>query len=105
MGCLGCLGFLPELIFEAILEGYFTLMQWIIPQKWIGKHFRTALKIIVGIFTVLLFAVMLLGVFALISADDDIKRFGRYMVFIPLAISTVQILFGIILRTISKRKK
>lgn len=105
MGCLGCLGFLPELIFEAILEGYFTLMQWIIPQKWIGKHFRTALKIIVGIITFFLFLIMLLGILALISDDAYTKSVGRYMVFVPLAISTVQILFGIILRIISKRKK
>ena len=104
MGCLGCLGFLPELIFDSILEGYFALMQWIVPQKWIGKHFQTALKIIVGIITFFLFLIMLLGIFALISDDAYTKSVGRYMVFIPLAISVVQILFGIILRIITRRK-
>ena len=105
MGCLGCLGFLPELIFDSILEGCFALMQWIVPQKWIGKRFQTALKIIVGIFTVLLLVIMFFGFLALISEDADTKILGRYMVYIPLAISVVQILFGIILRIISKRKK
>lgn len=46
---------------------------------------------------------MLLGVFALISDDAYTKSVGRYMVFIPLAISVVQILFGIILRIITRK--
>lgn len=103
MGCLGCFGFLIDLIFDSVLEGYFTLMQWIIPQKQIGKKFRTALKIIVGIFTVLLLFIMLVGFWALISEDAATKRVGRYMVYIPLAVSVVQILFGIILRIISRK--
>lgn len=101
---MGCLGFLLELIFDSVLEGYFALMQWIVPQKWIGKHFRTALKIIVGIFTCLLFIIMFLGFFALISDDADTKIWGRYMVYIPLAISVVQILFGVVLRIITRKK-
>lgn len=101
---MGCLEFLIEFIFESIVEGYFALMQWIIPKKWIGEHFHTALKIIVGIITFFLFLSMLLGIFALISDDACTKSVGRYMVFIPIAISVVQIILGIILRIISKRK-
>ena len=101
---MGCLGFLIDFIFESIVDGYFALMQWIIPKRWIGKHFQTALKIIVGIITFFLFLIMLLGIFALISDDAYTKSVGRYMVFIPLAISVVQILFGIILRIITRKK-
>lgn len=101
---MGCLGFLPELIFESVLDGYFTLMQWIVPQKQIGKHFRIVLKIIVGIITALLLFAMLLGVFAMFSADEYIRYIGRCMVFIPLAVSVVQIVFGIILRIIARKK-
>ena len=63
MGCLGCLGFLLEFIFESIVEGYFALMQGIVPKRWIGQHFQTTLKVIVGIFTGLLLVVMVLGFF------------------------------------------
>ena len=48
---------------------------------------------------------MLLGVFALISDDIYVKQIGRYMFFVPLIISAVQIFFGIIVRIVSKRKK
>lgn len=101
---MGCLGFLPELIFETVLDGYITLMQWIVPQKQIGKRFRIILKIIVGIITALLLITMLLGIFAMISADEYIRHIRRRMVLIPLVISLVQIIIGIILRTIERKR-
>lgn len=91
---MGRLGFLLEFIFESIVEGYFALMQWIVPKRWIGQHFQTALKVIIGIFTGLLLVVMFLGFFALISEDADAKNLGRNMVYISLAISFVQISSG-----------
>lgn len=97
---MGLIGFLFEFIFDSIIEGYFALMQWIIPQKWLSKNFQTVLKIIVYIFTALLFITMFFGIFALISDDEYTKAIGRYMVFIPLAISLVQIVFGIIMRVV-----
>ncbi len=88
--------FLIELIGDAIIDAWFALMQWIIPEKMPGKHTRIILKIIVGLFTGILFLSVVLGVFAIISDDADTKQMGRYMVFIPLAISAVQIVVGII---------
>lgn len=80
-------------------------MEWIIPEKYISRTFRTVLKVIVWIFSGLLFSIMFLGFFAIISPDPDTHLFGKYMVFIPLGISAIQILFGIIVRILSKKKK
>ncbi len=79
-------------------------MQWIVPEKTFSKGFRTALKIFVGIFTVILFLSMFLGIFALVSDDKDTNRLGKFMVFIPLGISAVQIILGIIVHYITKKK-
>ena len=102
---MGCLGFWLELVFDSILEGYIALMQWIVPQKRINKHFQVVLKIIVGIFTAFLLITMFFGIFAIISRDEDTRYLGHYMVFIPLAISFVQIAIGIIFRTITRKKQ
>ena len=95
---------LLELIFEAIIDGCFYSMQRIIPEKWLGKNFRIILKILVGIFSVILFISIFLGLFALISDDSDTKEIGRYLVFIPLAISGFQIFLGIIVHIITNKK-
>ena len=83
MGCLF------EFIFDVFIDGWFDLMLLIGPEKWSSKRLQIFLKIIVVIITCLLFIVMFLGVFALISDDEYTKTIGRYMVYIPLAISLV----------------
>ena len=88
---VGCILFPFELIFEGIIEGWFYLMQWFVPERVLRKGFRTALKIIVGIFT-------------LLSDDEYTNYMGKFMVFIPLGISVAQIILGIIVRCITKKK-
>ena len=102
---MGCLFFPLELLGNAIIEGWFFLMEWIIPERYLSRTIRTVLRILVWVFSVFLLLVMLLGVFAIISDDTYTKQIGRYMLFIPLGISAVQIIFGIIVRIVSKRKK
>lgn len=94
-----------ELLVDGIIEGWFSLMEWIIPERFITRTLRIVLKIFVWIFSSLLLFVILLGAFAIISNDPDTKQLGRYMVFIPLGISAIQIFLGIIVRIISKKKK
>lgn len=96
--------FLIELIGDAIIDAWFAFMQWIVPEKALGKHTRIILKIIAGLFSCVLFLSLATGVFAIISDDPDTKQLGRYMVFIPLGISAVQIVLGIIVRTIEKKR-
>lgn len=102
---MGCLLFPLEFLVDCIIEGWFYLMEWIIPEKYISRTFRIVLKVIVWIFSSLLYAIMFIGIFAIISPDPDTRLLGKYMVFIPLGISAVQIALGIIVRIITKKKK
>ena len=102
---MGCLFFPLELLVEAIIEGWFFLMERIIPERYLSRTLRTVLRIFVWVFSAFLLFVMLLGVFAITSNDIYVKQIGKYMFFIPLGISAVQIFFGIIVCIVSKRKK
>lgn len=96
--------FVFELIIDFILDSWFDLMELIVPAKSIGKRARIILKTIVCIFTLLLFITLIFGIFAIFSDDPYTCLIGKYMVFIPLCISAVQILLGIIVRVIEKKK-
>lgn len=101
---MGCLLFPFELLFDGAIEGWLYLMQWIVPEKGLSRGLCIGLKILVGIFTIVLLISMILGIFALISEDEYVNYIGKFMVFIPLGISVVQIVFGIIFRFVSKKK-
>lgn len=97
------MGFFIELIGDLIIDGWFELMQFIIPNKMASRKLRLFLKITVYIFSIILFASILLGVFAIISYDEYARKIGMYMIFIPLGISIIQILIGIIIKLMHKR--
>jgi len=102
---MGCLLFPLELLVDFIIDGWFFLMEWIIPERYLSRTFRTVLRILVWVFSALLLFVMLLGVSAIVFGDIYVKQIGKYMLFIPLGISAVQISLGIIVRIVSKKKK
>ncbi len=102
---MGCLLFPLELLVDGIIEGWLYLMEWIVPERYLSRTLRVVLKVFVWIFSALLLFIMLLGFFALISSDSDTHLLGKYMIFVPLGISAVQILIGIIVRIVSKKKK
>jgi len=105
--------FLLELIVDGIVEVWFSFMQLIVPNKAFGKVTRIVLKILTWIFSCLLLFVMLLGVLlgiiTMISDDVDTHSISsfvwNYMVFLPLGISAVQIIFGFIVCLIERRKE
>ncbi len=98
------MGLLFELLGDAIIDGWFFLMEWIIPEKYFSKTFQIVLKIFVGVFSALLFIIMVCGVFAIISSDPYTHQIGKYMLFIPLGVSAVQIVLGIVVRITTKKK-
>ena len=93
-----------ELIGDAIIDMWFAVMQWIIPEKALTKYVRSILKVIIGVFSCLLFISMVLGLFAIVSDNVYTSEIGKYMVFVPLCISVIQISLGIVVRIISKKK-
>ncbi len=101
---MGCLFFPLELLADGIIECWFYLMEWIIPDRYLTRTVRIVLKVFVWIFSGLLFVIMFLGIFAIISPDPDTHLLGKYMILIPLGISAIQIFLGVIVRIISKKK-
>lgn len=97
--------FLFEWIVDLIMDCWFSLMQWIVPNRALGKTARIILKVLVGVFSCILLFLMIIGIFALISDDPYVKQIGRYLVFVPLGVSVVQILLGILVRWAAKNKK
>ncbi len=111
MGCLFKLLFFPftllfdviELIFEEILEGWFTLMCWIVPERHLGKKTRIALKIIIGILSFALFLIFIIGVLGAALTEATVMDLWK-LIFIPLGISILQIFVGLIVRVIARKK-
>lgn len=107
MGCFGCLFeilFLPfEFIAEFIINGYVSLMQQIIPERHTGKLARSLLKAIVAIFSAVLFSVFLIGILIAAFTEATVMNLWK-LIFIPLGISLVQIILGIILRIVTRKK-
>ena len=100
--------FFIDLLFQMIIEGWLALMQWIVPGK-INKKMRIVLKVIVLIFSMILLFFILLGVLALlislVSGDMVVRKLSLYLIFIPLGISLIQIIFGVVMRAVNKKKQ
>ena len=96
---------LLELIGDMLVDMWFVVMQWIVPEKILGKRIRSILKFIIGVFSCIMLITMVLGLFAVISDDAYTKHIGKYMIFISLGISVIQIVLGIIVRTTARKKK
>ena len=101
---MGCLTFFSELIFDGIIDSWFGLMRWIVPEKLQNEKARSVIKLVIDIFAALLMICVFIGLFAVISDDDYTRRIGKYMIFIPLGISAVQILIGIIVRIAGRNR-
>lgn len=104
MGCLLKIIFLPfELIFQLIIEGWFLSMQWIVPERFSGAVTRMILRIIIGIFSVVLMVIFLIGIFGAAFTEATVLDMWK-LIFIPIGISLAQIILGAIVRAISRNK-
>ncbi len=101
---MGCLFFVLEVFVDTILDGWIELMGWIVPQYGSNKICRTAMKIIVWIFSGVLFIFMFLGGIALLFGDEDTRWLGKYSFFIPLGISVIQISIGLVVRLVRRKR-
>lgn len=103
MGCL------LELFFEIFVEGifeligycYIKLMTLIIPDKTITDRTKKRIKNVVTTVAAVLGIILVIGLVFLIQDDPFIKNIGKYMTYIPLAIIALQVVLGIIMKTIS----
>ncbi len=97
--------FLLELIFDDIVEWLFSIILWMVPEKTFGKCTRIILKVIVSVFNGILFLMLFLGFFAIISEDADTHLLGRYLFFVPLGIFALEIVLGIVVHLREKSKE
>lgn len=97
--------FLLELIFDDMVEWLFSIILWMVPEKTFGKCTRTILTVIVCVFNGILFLVLFLGFFAVISKDADTHLLGKYMCFVPLGIFALEIVLGIVVHLREKNKE
>ncbi len=97
------MGLILDLILALIWDVWVALMQAIVPEKMANRTFRFFFKGIIFLFTFVCATSMFFGVIAMINPDEFIHKLGLYLFFIPLGISILQILIGLIVR--SKTKK
>lgn len=98
-----------ELIFELVGEGvvfiYLKLMCLIVPQKKNDPCARENAEHTVKTFSVILMAIIAVGLIFIISGDSTFHTVGLFMTYIPLAVISVQIIAGICLKIAKLLKK
>jgi hypothetical protein len=98
MGCLFELLVLPiEYLLELIIDGWFSLMQWIIPEKYINKGIKIVLRVVVWIVSFALLVTLIIGLLAALLTEATVFDLWK-LIFIPLAIALVQIMLGVVVR-------
>lgn len=103
MGCL--IELLGEFFIELILSGYMYVMTLIVPEKMKLKKYRDWVKAVVGLFAIVLFFAFIAGVIMLSEEDPAFETAGIYLVSISGGLILLQILAGILVRTLSGKKK
>ncbi len=101
---MGCLSFLIDFIVLSIVEFWFRLMQLLIPERMQSKNLRKIIKVLVFIFSCILFVLMIIALVGMIFGDDYTRMVSKKMFFILLGTSAVQIGLGLIVRNINKKE-
>lgn len=105
MGCLAEILLLPlELLVDWIFESWFSLMQWIIPEKRFSKKTENILKVIVFVFSMVLLVTFIIGMLAAALTEATVLELWK-LTLLPLGISLVQIILGVIVRIVKRRKE
>ena len=106
MGCL--FEFLFELIFEIVFDGifyaYYWLMSLIVPSKTVSKKTERRIKTAVKVFCVFSMIFMFIGLMLMLASDGDklLVLIGKLMLYIPLGITVLQVVLGIIAKIVTR---
>ncbi len=98
---------LLEFFFEIIVEGVGSLWMYLmclVLPKGLSKRARAVLRGCVAVLCVVIFLSMLIGVILMCSEGALTQTVGRYLFFIPLAITLLQILLGIVVKLLQNRR-
>lgn len=99
------IAFFADIFFDGICEGWFWLMQWIVPTDLENKVFRRVLKILIGIFSIVVLLILLAGAVYMTSNDSHTVKIGTYMFVGALFVSIMQISAGILFRNKNKKNR
>lgn len=102
MGCF--FEFLADIFLETVGYAYIELMSLIVPKHKLSHKADRTLRTVVSAFTLVLFFAIITGIGFMFSTNQDLKNVGYYLIFIPLGITVVQVVAGIIIRIKSKKK-
>lgn len=109
MECIAELFF--EIFFEAAVEGIFYLYLWLmslaIPEKSLSEKTKNKAKKIIKVYCAILILVIIAGLILIACSDGPgfVETLGRYLTFIPLALTGAQIMLGIVFRIIAAVRK
>lgn len=106
MGCL--FEFLFEFIFEIVFDGifyaYYWLMSLIVPSKTVSKKTERRIKTAVKVFCAFSMIFMFIGLMLMLASDGDklLVLIGKLMLYIPLGITVLQVVLGIIAKIVTR---
>jgi len=86
---------LVEVVFEAIAEGFMMLSEAFMPQKTLSAKARKVLSVVFGLIALVLFFLLLLGIFLLIETRGE-SSFGWLFVILGGAYLFMAIVLKII---------
>lgn len=100
---MGCLLLPFELIFDLIIEGWLSLMLWILPKKTFSIGLYIVLNILVAVYSAILLVMFVIGILAAVTTEATVFDLWK-LIFLPLGLSVTQIVFGIVVRCIVKKR-
>lgn len=101
---MGCLFGFPSFIIDCLDFIYEELMLMILPNKKISPIVHAILELTITAFSGLCIVSFFLGLIMQINDDSFTRYIGRYLIFIPLGLSVLQIVLGVVVKIRSKRK-
>ncbi len=93
-----------EFVLEIFVEGYVAVTMALLPKKRFGPKAYMAIKIVCVTVSVICVMGLIIGVIGMTSTDIQDKIIGRYIFFIALAVTVIQVAIGIIGKIKSKAK-
>lgn len=104
MGCL--VEFILEVFGRFILDGYFYLMNLVLPKSGLSITIRLKLEKIVDIYSIALLLLTVVGLLMLIPLFPPlVATIGKYILFVCLGLYGAHILFGIVLKIVVSTRK
>ena len=100
MGCL--YEFIFELVLEVFFEGYIKLMQLCVSKFNLSEKKRKRVNSAIKIFCSLLILSLFCGLVLLLVQSPTAKTIGNYLALIPIVISIIQIVVGLVISFVIK---